>query len=65
VKDDLDGVLVGAGVEVKLTPSAYRKSEYRYTDYAGGVLRTKSPPASASGSEPEEEPVARRLRHRD
>lgn len=40
-KDDLDGVLVGAGVEVKLTPSAYWKSEYRYTDYASGVTSNK------------------------
>jgi outer membrane immunogenic protein len=40
-KDNLDGVLVGAGVEVKLTPSAYWKSEYRYTDYASGVTSNK------------------------
>lgn len=41
VKDNLDGVLIGAGVEVKLTPSAYWKSEYRYTDYASGVTSNK------------------------
>jgi outer membrane immunogenic protein len=40
-RDNLDGVLVGAGVEVKLTPSAYWKSEYRYTDYASGVTSNK------------------------
>ena len=40
-KDNLDGVLVGAGVEVKLTPSAYWKSEYRYTNYASGVTSNK------------------------
>ena len=39
--EDLDGVLLGAGVEVKLTPSAYWKSEYRYTDYAQGVTSNK------------------------
>jgi outer membrane immunogenic protein len=40
-KEALDGVLLGAGVEVKLTPSAYWKSEYRYTDYASGVTSNK------------------------
>ncbi|WP_375251091.1 outer membrane protein [Sphingomonas sp.] len=33
---DLDGVLLGAGVEVKVSPAAYLKSEYRYVDYADG-----------------------------
>lgn len=35
---NLDGVLLGAGVEVKLLPNAYWKSEYRYTDYAKGYV---------------------------
>jgi len=37
-KSNLDGVLLGAGVEVKLLPNAYWKSEYRYTDYARGYV---------------------------
>lgn len=37
-RNNLDGVLLGAGVEVKLLPNAYWKSEYRYTDYARGVV---------------------------
>lgn len=38
---DLDGVLLGAGVEVKMTPTAYWKSEYRYTNYADGYASNK------------------------
>ncbi|MDG2535306.1 porin family protein [Sphingomonas sp. HITSZ_GF] len=37
-RNNLDGVLLGAGVEVKLLPNAYWKSEYRYTDYARGIV---------------------------
>ena len=33
---DLDGLLLGAGAEVQVSPKAYIKSEYRYTDYARG-----------------------------
>lgn len=33
---NLDGLLVGAGAEVKVSPNAYLKSEYRYTDYRDG-----------------------------
>ncbi len=40
-KRDLDGVLVGAGLEVKMTPTAYWKSEYRYTNYADGYSSNK------------------------
>lgn len=36
-KDELDGVLFGAGVEVKMSPQAYWKSEFRYYDYASDV----------------------------
>lgn len=35
---DLGGVLLGAGAEVRITPRAYLKGEYRYTDYAGGYV---------------------------
>lgn len=38
---DLDGVLLGTGIEVKVTPNAYWKSEYRYTDYADGHISNK------------------------
>lgn len=38
---NLDGVTLGAGAEVKITPSAYLKGEYRYTDYAGGYFGNK------------------------
>ena len=37
-KRDLDGVLFGAGAEVRITPSTYLKGEYRYTDYSGGYV---------------------------
>lgn len=33
---DLDGLLLGAGVEVKVSPAAYLTSEYRYTNYSDG-----------------------------
>ena len=33
---DLDGVLLAAGAEVKVSPKAYLKSEYRYTNYQDG-----------------------------
>jgi len=33
---DLDGVLLAAGAEVKISLSAYLKSEYRYANYADG-----------------------------
>lgn len=33
---NLDGLLVGAGAEVKVSSGAYLKSEYRYTDYRDG-----------------------------
>lgn len=33
---EVDGLLLGAGLEVKLSPTAYVKSEYRYYDYARG-----------------------------
>ena len=33
---DLNGVLLGAGAEVKVSPTAYLKSEYRYTNYQDG-----------------------------
>jgi outer membrane immunogenic protein len=37
-RTNLDGVSLGGGIEVKLLPNAYWKSEYRYTDYARGVI---------------------------
>jgi outer membrane immunogenic protein len=37
-KRDLDGVLFGAGAEVRITPRVYLKGEYRYTDYADGYV---------------------------
>ncbi len=33
---DLDGVLLAAGAEVKISPAAYLKGEYRYANYADG-----------------------------
>tara|TARA_Y100000815_G_scaffold232088_1_gene222500 strand:+ start:1050 stop:1631 length:582 start_codon:yes stop_codon:yes gene_type:complete len=33
-----DGVLMGAGVEVKMTPDIYWKSEYNHTDYSDGLI---------------------------
>ena len=33
---DLDGLLLGAGAEVKVSPAAYLKSEYRYVTYGNG-----------------------------
>ena len=36
---NLDGVTVGAGLEVKLAGPVFTKAEYRYTDFAGGVGR--------------------------
>lgn len=33
---DLDGVLLAAGAEVKVSPMAYLKSEYRYANYGDG-----------------------------
>ncbi|WP_448663443.1 outer membrane protein [Sphingomonas sp. CJ20] len=38
---DLDGVLLGTGIEVKMSPTTYWKSEYRYTNYADGVASNK------------------------
>jgi len=37
-KRNLDGILLAAGAEVKITPSTYLKGEYRYTDYSGGYV---------------------------
>lgn len=37
-KRDLGGILFAAGTEVNITPKAYLKAEYRYTDYAGGYV---------------------------
>lgn len=37
-KRDLDGVLLGAGAEVRISPNTYLKGEYRYTDYADGYV---------------------------
>ena len=31
---DLDGLVLGAGVEVKMSPKAYLKTEYRYGNYS-------------------------------
>lgn len=36
---NLDGVLLGVGAEVAISPRAYLKSEYRYTNYEKGVAR--------------------------
>ncbi len=33
---DLDGVMLAAGAEVKVSPNAYLKSEYRYANYGDG-----------------------------
>jgi outer membrane immunogenic protein len=37
--ENLDGVRVGAGIEQKLTRTAYVKAEYRYSNYEQGVER--------------------------
>jgi outer membrane immunogenic protein len=36
VKEDLDGVRVGAGVQFGLGPNLYAKAEYRYSNYEQG-----------------------------
>ena len=35
---NLDGLLFGAGAELRITPRTYLTAEYRYTDYAGGYV---------------------------
>ena len=39
LRDNLDGVRVGAGVEQKLGTNLYVKGEYRYSNYEGGFER--------------------------
>ena len=41
VGDNLDGVRVGAGVELALGPNAYVKAEYRYSNYEQGISRNQ------------------------
>lgn len=36
---NLDGILLGVGAEVAISPKTYIKSEYRYTNYEDGVVR--------------------------
>jgi outer membrane immunogenic protein len=36
---DLDGVVVGAGLEVAISPKAYVKTEYDYSNYSAGVTK--------------------------
>lgn len=36
---DLDGIVLGAGVEVAVTPKVYLKTEYDYSNYAAGVTK--------------------------
>ncbi|MGC4251519.1 MAG: outer membrane beta-barrel protein [Sphingobium sp.] len=36
---NLDGVLLGVGAEVAISPTTYLKSEYRYTNYQDGFVR--------------------------
>lgn len=36
---DLDGVVLGAGLEVAISPKAYLKTEYDYSNYAAGVTK--------------------------
>ncbi|MEA3040401.1 MAG: outer rane immunogenic protein [Sphingomonadales bacterium] len=38
---NLDGVLLGAGVEVAITPAAYLTSEFRYSNYQDGISRNQ------------------------
>lgn len=39
LRENLDGVRVGAGVEQKLGTNLYAKAEYRYSNYEGGFER--------------------------
>jgi outer membrane immunogenic protein len=38
---NLDGVLVGAGLEVAISPAAYVTSEFRYSNYQDGISRNQ------------------------
>jgi len=39
ISDNLDGLRVGAGVEFAVSPNAYLRSEYRYSNYEAGFER--------------------------
>jgi outer membrane immunogenic protein len=41
LRDNLDGVRLGAGVEVALSPNAFVKAEYRYSNYEQGFSRNQ------------------------
>jgi outer membrane immunogenic protein len=38
---NLDGVLIGAGLEVAISPAAYVTSEFRYSNYQDGISRNQ------------------------